>query len=161
MTPTPVSDEFDMIFGAADGTDDEAVKSRLAISPPKLRSASSLKILSSSAASVPSVEVIGRTEDDQVDYELESSNEQINETPRKRAILEPAGYGSFLDDDEKTPRKTVSAEAGDLESAAVRSLMMFTSLAFIRSLLPRLLSCCRYMLLCCVPSHNNGLHRIF
>lgn len=117
MSPIPACDDFDMIFGAGDGTEDEAVKSRLAISPPKLRSASSLKN-SASSASVPTVEVIGRAEDDQVDYELESANELVNETPKKKAIIEPA---VTLVDEENTPRKSTFVETGDLESVTVLS----------------------------------------
>lgn len=118
MSPIPVCDDFDMIFGATDGAEDEAVKSRLAISPPKLRSASSLK--NSSSSSVPTVEVIGRAEDDQVDYELESSNELANEltseTPKKKAIT------ATLLDEENTPRKSTFVETGDLESVTVLSV---------------------------------------
>lgn len=126
MCPTPVSDDFDMIFGAADGTDDEAVKSRLAISPPKLRSASSLK--NSSTASVPTVEMIGRAEDDQVDYELESSSEQINETPRKKANLTSS---TSQVDSEETPKKSTSIETGDLESVTVLSIFYLFFCIFI------------------------------
>lgn len=79
--PVPALDDFEAIFGE---TDDEAVKSRLAISPPKIRSSSVSK--ASSETNRPKVEIIGRLED-QVDYELESGEEPS--TPAKKAAEEP------------------------------------------------------------------------
>lgn len=96
--PIPAPDDFDTIFCS---TDDEAVKSRLAISPTKIRSGSILK--ASCCAGRMEVgsreEELGRRMEDQVDYELESGEEEGEEDASQMVAmnyLTTAGYGTFM-----------------------------------------------------------------
>lgn len=107
MPPVPASDDFDTIFCS---TDDEAVKSRLAISPPKIRSGSSLKASTHSMEDgevEPKTEVLGRV-DDQVDYELESGQEE-DSTVIPKNYLTKSGYGTFLRDNSEKNQEPVDS----------------------------------------------------
>jgi len=139
-TPIPASDDFDTIFG---GIDDDAVKSKLAISPPRTRSASTVKTSMSTSSS----ESVGKRDDmasrtqDLVDYELESGEEVMEEgetdasQPMQEIFgapgkLDKLGYGSFIGERTPTKNSSSSSSQSKLESVCVPKLFKSFFLIF-------------------------------